>query len=273
MLVAWPARADSDDDAADEEHATEVASAPAPPASHVPPAPLRVEQKDGMVHLPGGTFTMGSRDPAAPANERPPHAEAVRAFWIDRTEVTVGAYRSCVATGACLAPSAKGPRCTFGASDPLFPVNCIHWSEADAYCRAVGKRLPREAEWEFAARGTQAIRYPWGGFGTSCSQADTLVSDQTGKSCTQGHPSRVATHPGGASPFGVLDLSGGVEEWTSDWYSEHAVAGAAPRSGASHVLRGGGWLTQPMFARTTTRNWGSSVEAGPNVGFRCAKDG
>jgi formylglycine-generating enzyme required for sulfatase activity len=72
--------------------------------------------------------------------------------------------------------------------------------------------------------------------------------------------------------YGVMDLAGNVEEWTADWYTESMGRGPAPRAGSSHVLRGGGWQSAPSAAKTTSRNWGSAVEAGPNVGFRCAKD-
>jgi formylglycine-generating enzyme required for sulfatase activity len=99
----------------------------------------------------------------------------------------------------------------------------------------------------------------------------TLINDQSGKSCAP-RPARVGSHPSGASIFGVQDMSGNVEEWTADWYSESVGAGPAPRAGAAHVLRGGGWLSPPSLSRTTTRDWGSAVEAGPNVGFRCARD-
>ena len=98
-----------------------------------------------------------------------------------------------------------------------------------------------------------------------------MVSDMTGRSCTKG-PSRVGTHPAGATPLGVQDLAGNVEEWVADWYVENLAQGGAPAAGASHVLRGGGWQSGPSQARATARNWGSAAEAGPNVGFRCAKD-
>jgi formylglycine-generating enzyme required for sulfatase activity len=191
---------------------------------------------------------------------------------MDQTEVSVSAYRACVEAHACSVPEKSSPSCTYDLGETRLPVSCVHWKDADAYCRSVGKRLPREAEWEYAARGLARIRFPWGN-GTSCANAVTLLHEATGRSCGGKRPAKVGTHPAGASAFGVLDLAGNVEEWTSDWYVENPAEGAAPRAGASHVLRGGGWLSPPSASRTTSRNWGSSVEAGPNVGFRCARDG
>ncbi|WXB20275.1 formylglycine-generating enzyme family protein [Pendulispora albinea] len=215
---------------------------------------------------------MGTADPLAPPNERPPHHETVAPFWIDKTEVTVEAYRACVNRHMCARPSSRSAQCTFDLDDPNLPISCVTWKDADTYCRAVGKRLPREAEWEFAARGNFSVRYPWGGGWTYCALAATLVRESSSRTCTGQRPARVGTHPSGSSTFGVLDLTGNVEEWTADWYAEHVAEGASPRSGASHVLRGGGWLSSPLASRATSRNWGSSMEAGPNVGFRCAKD-
>lgn len=245
--------------------------APRPAASvaHALIPHVAVTSKDGMLRLPGGRFTMGSGDATAPPNEKPAHAVAVPAFWIDRTEVTVAAYRACVDRGACKPPTRASANCTYDMGDPDLPVSCVHWSDGDNFCRASGKRLPTEVEWEYAARGLVATRFPWGG-APSCQLAVTMLSDKSGRSC-EAHPTRVGTHPNGASAFGVLDLSGNVEEWTSDWYVESLGRGPAPRTGASHVLRGGGWLSPPSMSRTTTRNWGSAMEAGPNVGFRCAR--
>lgn len=226
--------------------------------------------KDGMLRIPGGRFTMGTSEKNAPPNERPARSVAVPAFWIDRTEVTVAAYRACVDRGACARPSRTSPMCTFELGDPQLPVSCVSWSSANAFCLAVGKRLPREVEWENAARGTTPIRYPWGG-GHGCGVAATLAGETTNRSCSGKRPSRVGAHLGGASPYGVLDMSGNVEEWVADWYAD-SVSELSPRAGASHVLRGGGWLSVPSLARTTSRNWGSVREAGPNVGFRCARD-
>jgi serine/threonine-protein kinase len=250
------------------EHAPTPSPAPKPQAVARP----SVVVKDGMVRIGGGRFTIGSDDRKAPPNERPSRSVNVTPFWIDRTEVTVGAYKACVDKGDCPRPARSSASCTFDLGDPMLPVSCVPWTSAQTYCLAVSKRLPREVEWEVAARGTSAIRYPWGGTSAvGCGGAVTLATDASQRSCGGKKPARVGSRPGGASPFGVLDMSGNVEEWVADWYGE-AVSDLSPRSGASHVLRGGGWLSQPSQAKTTSRNWGSAREAGPNVGFRCAKD-
>ncbi len=270
------------DDGAEEPEpsAAPASSAPAPVGSGAAAAPGGVPlagprpplpSRDGMVHLPGGRFTMGSAERGAAPNERPPHAVNVAPFWLDKTEVTVGGYRACVESRACAPPARSSTTCTFDLGDAELPVSCVHWKDADSFCRAQGKRLPREAEWEFAAHGNARTKYPFGN-AASCGAAVTLLHEATGRSCGGKRPARVGSRPAGASPFGVLDLAGNVEEWTADWYAESLAEGAAPRAGASHVLRGGGWLSPPSMSRTTARNWGSSVEAGPNVGFRCAKD-
>ncbi len=244
--------------------------APAPPK---PPPTMRQPAvvKDGMVRVPGGRFTMGSSDRNAHPNEKPARAVSTPPFWIDRTEVTASAYRACVESGKCERPARSSSACTYELTDPSLPINCVSWAMAERYCAAVQKRLPREVEWELAARGTSPVRYPWGGSGTSCATAVTLVHDGSQRSCGRKGPTRVGTHLAGASPYGALDMSGNVEEWVSDWYAE-GNADLSPRAGASHVLRGGGWLTIPSQSKATSRNWGSVREAGPNVGFRCARD-
>jgi formylglycine-generating enzyme required for sulfatase activity len=215
---------------------------------------------------------MGSDEKKAPANERPSRVVVVSPFWIDRTEVTVGAYHACVDRGACPRPAHSSTTCTYDMGDPQLPVSCVPWTSAQAFCIAANKRLPREVEWELAARGTSGAKYPWGGSSAvGCGAAVTLASEATQRSCSNKKPARVGSHPGNQSPFGVYDMSGNVEEWVSDWYGE-TVSDLSPRAGSSHVLRGGGWLSVPSQSKTTSRNWGSAREMGPNVGFRCARD-
>jgi formylglycine-generating enzyme required for sulfatase activity len=263
-----PPPEDGEDEPAKSASAAPPARIAAPEA---PPPHVVVPFRDGMLELPGGRFTMGSGDPHAPPNERPPRAVTVPPFRIDKLEVTVGAYRACVDSHTCARPQRSSASCTFDLRDVDLPVSCVRWLDADTYCRSVGRRLPREAEWEFAARGTATVRYPWG-HDTTCAMAATLYNESTSRSCSGKTPATVGAHPRGASVFGVLDLTGNVEEWTADFYTESPAAAVAPRAGSSHVLRGGGWLSTPLASCLTARNWGSSLEAGPNVGFRCAKD-
>jgi formylglycine-generating enzyme required for sulfatase activity len=232
----------------------------------------QVVVKDGMARIPGGKFTMGTDDKKAPPNERPARIVSISPFWLDKTEVTVVAYRACVDKGSCPKPARSSVSCTWDQGEPQLPISCVPWTSAQAFCSSAGKRLPTEVEWEMAARGSTPIRYPWGGQSAAgCGAAVTLASDATQRSCSGKRPMKVGSHVMGASPFGIFDMSGNVEEWVADWYAETA-SDLSPRAGASHVLRGGGWLSPPSAARTTSRNWGSAREMGPNVGFRCAKD-
>jgi formylglycine-generating enzyme required for sulfatase activity len=271
-MVALSAHGADPPDDDDPDDARPASTTPPAPATS-PRAPAKPEiDAHGMLRVPGATFAMGSSDPHAPPNERPPRTITVKPFSIDRTEVTVLDYRACVEKKRCAPPPRTHAACTFELGDPELPINCVRWSDADAFCRASGKRLPTEAEWELAARGPGSNLYPWGNSKPSCALAVTLVREMSPKACSGARPAKVGTHAAGASPFGALDMVGNVEEWVSDFYSEH-VASVAPRAGASHVLRGGGWLSAPSASRATTRNWGSTMEAGPNVGFRCARSG
>src|SRR5262249_41457576 len=137
--------------AAQTPHDDPVEESEAPPPAPVATSPLshpNFPTEGGMIRVPGGRFTMGSADRDAAPNERPPHPVTVAPFWIDRTEVTVEASRSCVRRRACAAPARSSLACTYDLGDPELPVSCVHWRDADAYCRFVAKRLPRETEWE-----------------------------------------------------------------------------------------------------------------------------
>jgi formylglycine-generating enzyme required for sulfatase activity len=248
-----------------------------------PIARRKVPLENGMLRIPGGDFAMG-HEGAAPGepNERPVHWVSLPAFWIDRTEVTVEQMRNCMGIGACTQPLGRGPSCTAERGASRAPINCVSWQAADGFCRAVGKRLPTEAEWEFAAGGGQKARYPWGSSPPTCAAAVTLVSNRSGVSCSLRGPALVGSHPRGASVFGAEDMAGNVEEWVSDWYADRyevrslrdapAASPSGPAFGVAHVLRGGSWMSRPRETRVTARNWGSANEAGANVGFRCARD-
>jgi len=222
-----------------------------------------------MVYVPSGRFTMGS-DSGDP-DESPAHTVYLDGFWIDRTEVTNAAFQKCVAAGACSQPiSASNTRDSY-YSNPAFadyPVIYMNHYDAEGYCRWVGKRLPTEAEWEKAARGTDDRRWPWGNTFDPGKLA-LGPGDDTAP---------VGSNPAGASPYGVLDMAGNVLEWVADWYAPDYYARSpqrnpqGPATGVDNVLRGGRWWDAEYDLRTT-RRWhlGSNTRTA-YLGFRCARD-
>jgi formylglycine-generating enzyme required for sulfatase activity len=151
-----------------------------------------------------------------------------------------------------------------------FPATHVTWYGASAYCEALERRLPTEAEWELAARGTDGRIYPWGNtFETSFARtrADNVVG---------GEP--VGAYPIGASPFGVLNMAGNVAEWIYDWYGDDYYSNApgenpqGPMTGTERVVRGGSWDAMPFFARSVHRQFLAPNFAAAWVGFRCAAD-
>ena len=205
------------------------------------------------------------------------------AFHIDTHEVTTGEYRACVQAGGCLDTNL--------AFDPSFcnyaytgrddhPINCVDYAQARAYCLLAGKELPTEAQWEKAARGPNGGIYPWGNNPVpSCTHAVMNNGALTG--CGEGSTSPVGSRPLGISPYGALDMSGNVYEWTQDWWSD-AYYTSAPESdpmGPSNidgdliyrVLRGGSWSnSDPAKFRSSSRFVNSPTARSFNLGFRCA---
>lgn len=224
-----------------------------------------------MVFVPGGSFQMGSND--GDGDEKPVHTVQLSPYYLDKTEVTVAAYKKCVEAGRCGAANTDGA-CNWGQSGKdNHPINCVDWNQANTYCKWTEKRLPTEAEWEYAARGSDGRKYPWG---------DEAPGSQL---CWNRRKSEgtceVGSYPNDASPFGVLDMAGNVYEWTSDWYhgyfygsSQNSSNPTGPTDGIAHVNRGGSWLIDtPSRFRATYRFSGGSSIWYDYLGFRCARTG
>ena len=216
-----------------------------------------------MRFVPAGIFTMGSD--TGDEDEQPVHEVSVDGFWIDETEVTNGLYARCVGEGPCNPPFDEVDAAVQGDDHPVVGIS---WYDAQAYCAWVGARLPTEAEWEYAARGTEGRRYPWGNETPSCEVAQYGSCD--------GDTVAAGSLPGGASWAGVLEMAGNVWEWVYDWYVSDYY-GVSPRqnpegpqSGSSKVVRGGSWGNGLLYLRGTTRDAFIPRNKYIYVGFRCA---
>ncbi|PTL36541.1 hypothetical protein CLG94_04115 [Candidatus Methylomirabilis limnetica] len=223
-----------------------------------------VQDNVEMLAIPAGEFLMGSNDPEADDNEKPTSKVFVGPFSIDKFEVTNGRYLPCIEAGACTRPPNRGYDDSTKAS---LPATIISYQAAVAYCRWVGKRLPTEAEWERAARGTDGRRYPWG---------NTFEAERANVGYSVGSATSVGSYPKGASPYGVMDMAGNVWEWTSSLYKPYPYdpgdGREDPTVRGSRVERGGGWYTPEWHARTTRRTASGHVYRRFNdLGFRCAK--
>ncbi len=232
-----------------------------------------VSPVDGMVmmYVPSGTFQMGSM--SGHGNEQPVHSVTLSAYWIDRTEVTNAQYAQCTAAGKCSAPdeTSSFTRSRYYGNTIYgnYPVIYVNWDDARDYCAWAGRRLPTEAEWEYAARGSDGRTYPWGNSNPTC--------DLTNYGGCVGDTSEVGSYPSGASPFGALDMAGNVFEWVNDWYK--AIYPSAPQTnpqgGSSpsyHLRRGGSWVNPEDTIRSTYRApHNTTYFHFYLVGFRCAR--
>jgi formylglycine-generating enzyme required for sulfatase activity len=239
-----------------------------------------------MVLVPAGEFFYGCNarvDSECNDDEKPGRTISLPAFRIDRTEVTVAAYRACVDAGRCSSAGVEMPywdgkelphaawACNWGKGRDDHPMNCVDWNQARTYCAWKGKRLPTEQEWEKAARGTDGRKYAWGNEGYA-SRMVANIADETAKrsnpswTVAAGYDdgyigtSPVAKFPAGRSPFGAEDMIGNVLEWCENDYSAGIKA-----------LRGASWFGEPRFARASRRGGFDPGVRFENLGFRCAQ--
>ena len=220
-----------------------------------------------MVTIPAGEFIMGSDQ--GREEERPAHTVFVDTFEMDLFEVTNEDFAKFVAETGYITEAEKAADGatwrTRGEGKERHPVVEISWNDAVAYCQWLGKRLPTEAEWEKAAKGTEGLIYPWGDEWDPA-KANTKESGLRGTTV-------VGSFAEGVSPYGLFDMAGNVWEWTSDWYE--AYLGSDFQSeyfGQKYkVIRGGGWFAESDRVRTTYRSCTSAEATNDNLGFRCAR--
>jgi len=255
--------------------ATSAAAAPGVATLEAAPAPSpTADAPAGMIVVPGGSFKMGATGGQFAPDETPPHRVTVDAFYIDVVEVTVAQFaRFASASGFVTDAEKKGDATTWrSANSPdrqRFPVNRVSWNDAAAFCRWYGKRLPTEAEWELAAKGSTERIYSWGNTFDK-NRANTFERGV-------GQPIAVASLPN-SSPFGAYDMIGNVWEWVADWYGGDYYALSAsvnpqgPASGLERVVRGGSFKSDGARATTTIRGKGSQDGWSDDIGFRCALD-
>ena len=225
------------------------------PTTSSPPVP-----PEGMVFVPAGEFIMGGPEGEGEVNEHPQRTVYLGAFYIGKHEVTNAEYKECVDAGACEPPSSNSSSThDFYYGNPEYdnyPVIWVSWYDAKAYCEWKGMRLPTEAEWEKAARGTEARKYPWGNEFDSykCNTSESGIGDTT----------EVGSFPDGASPYGAMDMAGNVWEWVADWYD------AEYYSGEHRGERGGSWFNHHGYVRCALRGMRYPDDRRSFLGFRVA---
>jgi formylglycine-generating enzyme required for sulfatase activity len=221
-----------------------------------------------MVVVPAGEFMMGSA--AGDSDEQPEHKVYLDSFSMDVYEVTVGQYAAFLQAKGIDPPSDW--KTMNQSANQKRPIANVDSTDASAYCKWAGKRLPTEAEWEKAARGTDGRLYPWG------NDAPTPLHANFGKPEWNNHAvlAPVGSFEAGKSPYGIYDMAGNVWEWVNDWYdynyykSSPSQNPTGPSKGGTKAIRGGSWYSNPRAIRSANRSLISPTDQGLN-GFRCAK--
>jgi formylglycine-generating enzyme required for sulfatase activity/predicted Ser/Thr protein kinase len=240
---------------------------------------MEADYGDGikMVYIPAGTFTMGSNDDD---DEKPPHEVFLDGYWLGKTEVTVGQYKAFISDTGHESLSASVSK--YSPSDN-HPVVYVSWDNAVAYFKWLSNKkglsfkLPTEAQWEKAARGTNSKKYPWGDHDPYYNKKYYANYDP-GNYEEDGYRynAPVGSYPQGASPYGLLDMAGNVWEWCYDWYGPYNLGyqknPTGPKSGTYRVLRGGSWGYNAVGLRCSFRNSGRPSSRNIIAGFRLCQD-
>ncbi len=229
-----------------------------------------------MVLFPAGEFEMGSPKGTGKKNEYPKHKVYLNAFYLDKFEVTFADFEAYLATHLKKYPTITGWVDRKARADMINkPIFGLQWKRCRNYCEWREKRMPTEAEWERAARGTENRIYPWGNeppdktranFGNCCFVQKGKVHNEVGH------------YKKGNTAEGISDLGGNVAEWVSDWYDKKYYKKApyknpkGPKKGKYHVIRGGAWNSLPMYLRSSSRYGDSDGKDYYGIGCRCAKD-
>ena len=223
----------------------------------------------GMVEVPAGEFIMG--DPNL-LNAGPAHNVHLDGFAIDKLEITVAEYDAFVkATGG------KMPTTPAWGWRPKDPVVNVDWTEAAAYCKSKGKRLPTEAEWEKAARGVEARTFPWDSETEEKIDLNSDIANVMGDQDKHATTAPVGSYPLGASVYGALDMAGNVWEWCADWYgpkyykTSPAKNPVGPDKATDRVFRGGAWNNSIYVLRSANRSFAPPDYRDNSLGFRCAR--
>lgn len=255
-----------------------------------------------MCFVPEGEFKQGCNgaiDDECHRLEYPFHWKMLGSYWIDKFEVTIEDYQKCVDAGVCNNDE-KFPhydeykflveedgvdyysQCNLKNDEKSgHPMNCVSWYGAKAYCEWVGKRLPAEAEWEKAARGTDGRKYPWGNEDLSCEYTVYVQGDDN---CSKHETQPVGSKEKGVSPYGCYDMSGNISEWTNDelrlykpdeddiiYDYQDSIILHSSEILPDMVHRGGGFMYEKRLFKCSVRVLLDSGSMNQNVGFRCAK--
>jgi sulfatase modifying factor 1 len=231
----------------------------------------------------GGEFEMGAEGEPAGADESPKHKVYLDSFYIGQYEVSNQQYHTFVKATGHKAPENEDPKYSIWRGQDMLegtnhlPVVNVTWEDAAAYCKWAGARLPTEAEWEKAARGTDGRTYPWGNEPVTGNRTNYSIENVT---FWEGPATlaNVEMYDFGRSPYGAYEMAGNVWEWTQDWYDETYYKNspdknpAGPPGGKDKVVRGGGWQSNAQTVRSANRHKQNPTDRRVYVGFRCAKD-